>query len=365
MTHRRLVCTVCLRTDFTLEQCHWKHPVLEVPGFPPPRRRLGQSEADAQRQYNAWAQNGWEPHCPEGHILPPSSHERDCIIMALFGETASAKTAYIKALIRHLDIDDSIAPIGITGRLADGFRHTYKEEYLNNNEQTLPILEGRPPRQPVVVELQIRGGESINLLIFDSSGEEGMTVAQSQRQNPAALVADILLFFAAPAALELLPPEVRMRGHKDAQTQENTRNRFHTAIQTAIGNAVKSSKRRAAVIPIFVLAKADRFSTVQDFPSKVLAPRQYRGRTIYDIIAEINAELPELLDFIVKSGGRPLLDKVKSFNGTGRCVAVSGTGNDDDSVDSGFSAKAGASNRTLDPLIIALWERGYLRGAAQ
>lgn len=357
MMRKRLVCTICPQTDLDIAECKWINPLSQEEGHPPPANRRGRGLALANAAYNSWMENDWVLHCPRGHLLPPDAHKRDMLILGLFGESAAGKTAFVKSLVRQLG--GTLEDLGISGQLAPGFKQTFKDEYLNRNEPTHPILYGDPPRKPVIMELTI-GGEMLNLLIFDSSGEEGKTEGQANRQYKFAPVADALLFFAPPSTLGELPADVSDWGSHATQTLEGTRDQFHMALVAAKSNDRENSLRLKGVLPIFVLSKADQLAQLNGFPESLLDPRRYRGRTVRDILDDVNRETPLLLDFVRTAGGDSLLRKVLSFNGKGRCIAVSGTGTDDGSTRSDSSARVGAPDRCLDALLIALWEHGFL-----
>ncbi|WP_284982381.1 hypothetical protein [Arthrobacter sp. efr-133-TYG-118] len=356
------MCTVCLEADLDIEKCKWSNPLKQDEGYAPPVKKRTQSHAAASGAYGAWKSNGWVLHCPKGHLLPPESDEREMLIMGLFGESAAGKTAFLKAMVRQLDIEGALEDLGIFGRLAPAFKQTYKDEYLNNNEPTHPVYDA--PRKPVIMELTIEGRE-INLLIFDSSGEEGETDSKAHEQWKFAPVADALLFFAPPATLGDLPESVRQRGGNATQTPEGTRNKFQEVLTVAESNDRSDSPRRKGVLPIFVLSKADQLAHATGFPEGLLSSRRHSGRTVRDIMGDINRETPQLLDFVRMGGGDSLLRKVLSFNGIGRCMTVSGTGTDDGSTGSGSSVRTGASDRCLDALLMVLWERGFLRVVAR
>lgn len=362
MVQRRLVCTICLE-QLDIEQCKWLHPDTQDEGYAPPVKKRGQNNASHSAAYNEWRGKEWALHCAKGHLLPPESDKREMLVIGLFGETAAGKSAFIKALVRQLDIEEALSDLGITGRLAPAFKQTYKDEYLNKNEATQPAHE-ESPRKPIVMELTVNKRETLNLLIFDSAGDEGATTGEAHKQWKFAPIADVLLFFAPPAALGDLPGSIPRRGALGSQTLPETRDKFQAALQVAESNDRRDSARRKGVLPFFVLSKADQLTPSTGFPQTLLTPRTYRGRGARDVMEELNRETQLLLDFVGKSKGKILLSDVLSFNGTGRCIAVSGTGTDEGSARSGSSVRTGAPERCLDALLIALWENGFLGAVA-
>ncbi|BCW49611.1 hypothetical protein StoSoilB13_19530 [Arthrobacter sp. StoSoilB13] len=358
MASNRYVCTECLKPDLTAEECIWSNPNTKTVGHAPPRRKPFQSYSAEQLEHSLWRNNGWKLHCPEGHLLPPDSHERDMLVIALWGESGAGKTAFVKALINQLELENTLKPLGITGELAPGWRQTYKNEYLNKNEPTHPILSGQPLRKPLVLEVEVNG-RMLNVLLYDTSGEEGKTEEEAQNQYHFAHITDVLLFFAPPATLDKLPAEARRRGRRATQSKLLTREKIQVAVDVAKGSPRQMRRRQKLVVPIFVLSKADQLSEATGFPVDVLKPRKY-DRGVRGVISDLNAEADELVPYIIDKGGETLLHKVQSFNGKGRCVAVSGTGSDDDDSGTASASVAGAPNRCLDPLIIALWELGFI-----
>jgi len=299
--------------------------------------------------------------CPSCYYNLPKNDAKGCTI-AIVGDVSSGKSLYIASCIYQLIHghaaqmigSDSIRGMGDTDERY--YTDYYQPLYVNRRRfiPTTPALLNKP----LVYELEFSTRETLNLLFYDSSGEDLRDPVQIVQYSRYVLDASAIIFLADPVQMpgivQTLPSH--LRPDPGALQKLTTATVLHRVIDT-FKDARAWGKERKIKTPIAIaVSKSDllKFATALDPQTALyLYDNTYTNQLDIAKFTKISTQVEELLRHL---GDQQLVRMSKRFQNV--CFfAVTATGW---SPDSNGDFPPLEPKRCLDPLLWALWKLGII-----
>lgn len=278
------------------------------------------------------------------------------IVMALFGQPAAGKDAFKNAILHELMAEELFYRKFHAVIRRDQMGEIVPVEPAQHKPVSTPAATRQDYRIPSYIELKSsRPVETINLVVFNTAGEENQTSWQDLAiAAPFIPETDVLVLMVPPPALPGLDQSIRARSPEDDRQSPLGTLQHIRRVADAVRKTMNERQRETLTV-VVALTKCDRYAALRSFPSAALRNRLH-GRNVMDPLDLVMYNEQELLhDFVDMKGGNKLLEEAASINGTYFLVALSGTGGD---VLGKAANPVSAPNRSLDPLLIALMRAG-------
>jgi hypothetical protein len=306
------------------------------------------------------------PHC--GYLLPYNIENAKSMTIAIVGDFTSGKSIYISAMIKQIEEGKLVRTGQYTSFrcLTPGVKEYYKTNYfqpLFDGKQALRRTQAttETTHKPLIYELTVRPepqrpAKHMNLIIYDTSGEDYMLQQRLVQYARYVLSADAIVYLADPVAMpeiaDYLPSELRQSTALPRTPTEGLNNILQL-LERRAGKLAGSSLRS---IPIAImLPKADLLKYVTPISQQYsfMRPHTYKGGIDLKELKIVDMEVRHLLQ---NYGGQTLLKAIPQ-NSRVRFFATSATGYAPD-VNGNFPAIE--PNRCLDPILWILHELGLL-----
>ncbi len=309
---------------------------------------------------------GLSPRCPHNlaHVLPEDHLTRRTLVIGLVGMRGSGKTTYVTQLIETL-LRGSLSPLGVSVTL-DG---TSNRRHTQENRRTLIVdhvpVPVTPPvtaadqvtDQPWSLRLSRAGGETINLLLYDASGEQLYSARDMGEVNRYLYACDGIIMMFSPGAFPGLEPlDDQALDAGIAQATEMT---------TSLVDVLRRSRglRRDAVVQdcavAVVLGKADKLAHQPGFPDHCLYDVEafVRENPLATVLERVEAGSEDLIAYLNACGGENLVGIVLNNLPHPTFHAVSATGHD-----VGGNGRYPDIRQTgvVEPLVTLLAHAGFL-----
>lgn len=314
------------------------------------------------------------PHCQK--TLFEHIEACDNINIAIVGDSSSGKTHYIAMLIEQLkrgvlmqNGNGHVRLMHLNKYTSDTYQDVYYKPIVQDRTAVAASARGRydasgkPIRtEPLVYQLSIQDNvkntnNTINLLLYDISGEDLADNIALVQFGEHVLRADGIIYFADPLAMthiyQHLPSHIQSSALSGRRTDEvlstvmyrlEQYNRIHPGGTIDIPTAI-------------TVSKSDLFQYViprNEWPSFWLMYKPaYDGRAHLEDIRHIDQEVRYILQ---KYGEFPLLQISKRFEQI-NFFAIAATGN---APDGNFKYARIEPHRCLDPFIWLLWKLRFL-----
>jgi GTPase SAR1 family protein len=300
--------------------------------------------------------------CPLcGYYLPVNFDSVKSKTIAIVGDNYSGKSHYIAALIKQLQAKKFLdAKLGLTFTcltpdIENFYVTNYFEPLFNNKHKLAPSQKSTEiTHTPLIYEMSMqptrqRPIKTLNLVIYDTAGEDYMIQQRLVRYARYALSADAIIFLADPISI----PEILDNLPHDADyinVPKRTANRGLEQLIASVKNFKGVDNFRSVPMAI-TLSKADLLKYLVPLSGHYyfMLPHEYTGTVSLSELERINSEVK---DFITRFGDSALLHTVAFFEKVS-FFATSATGYapNDQGV---FPAVV--PQRCLDPLLWILHE---------
>jgi len=216
------------------------------------------------------AARGLAPHCPRGHVLPEGYLERPTVALGVVGLTSSGKTTFITSLVETL-LRGALDAIDVAVTMDEASAADYQlhlRRTLILDKERLPLTQPAAGEaitdRPLVLRLS-RAADSINLLVYDASGEQLYRKRDIGAVNPHLYCTRAIMLALSPAAF----PGIE---HLDNENPGEVSIAEATQMVTAVGDVVRKGRRlrRGEVVEevsvAVVVTKSDKLIGVEGFP---------------------------------------------------------------------------------------------------
>jgi hypothetical protein len=293
------------------------------------------SSGAAQRAARAAAM-GLRPQCPYGHPLPEGYLDYRTVALGLVGLTGSGKTTLLGSLIETL-LRGALAPLGVAVTMDEESAARFQVELRRTlivDRERLPLTDALVGEaitdHPYTLRLA-RAGESINLLIYDASGEQLFRRHDIAEFNPHLYYTDAVMVVLSPGVIP------KLEGLDD-QASSEAGIAEATHMVTALADVLRSGRRvrRGEVVEqvsvAVVLAKADKLMGLGEFPRETFGRVEsyIQDRSLEQLFRSVQDGSDDLVRFINQNEGENLV--INIMNGLPRPTfhAISATGHDAD-----------------------------------
>ncbi len=305
------------------------------------------------------------PHCTK--LLPSNMERVRNVSIAVVGDTYAGKTHYIAACIKQLQEGKLGSGGGFVDFLAwdqqveKQYLHTTLEKLFEANEalpSNLPVDTSKSidesPNEPLIYKLTLRRSphslETINLIIYDSAGEDFANEATAAAYKQFLLHMDAMIYIADPLKM----PNISQRIPQDLQPDIPSgpyRPAAYVLVHVrSLLEQIKMPGGAGVSIPVAItLSKADLLEHINPHACFLTTSSYEKGLDLQDI-NEVHQEVRSLIE---EYGDITLLSASEAFPYKG-FFAVSATGR---SPRSGRFTRV-EPKRCLDPL---LWILSALR----
>jgi len=316
------------------------------------------------------------PHCKK--LLFEGIETCDNLNIAIVGDTSSGKTHYIAVLIDQLKrgflIQDGSGFVRLM-HLNEFTSSTYRDRYyrpiiqnrtsVRGTEPGMYNADGKPVKsEPLVYQLHMQdrtgdAGSTINLLLYDISGEDIADSTKLVQFGEHILRADGIIYLADPLAMIHLCQ--RLPAH--LQPAQMTGRTAEEVLSTMMFRLEQYNRVRPgeniAIPTAIVVSKADLLQYVIDSNERAKFRFMYRphynGKAHLEELYSINQEVYKILE---RYGEIPLLQMSRRFDQVS-FFAVSATGNAPDANNKYAFIQP---HRCLDPFIWILYKLAFLQG---
>ncbi|QBD80787.1 hypothetical protein EPA93_34400 [Ktedonosporobacter rubrisoli] len=306
-------------------------------------------------------------HC--SYLLPYNIDRTRSLTIAIVGENTSGKSIYISAIIKQLSEGRLVRQDQYTTFrcLTPDVREYYLDNYLRPLFEYKQVLQPNQPstettHKPLIYELttrieKYRPARSVNLIIYDTSGEDYMVQGRMIRFAPYVLNADAIIYLADPVSMQeiasYLPPHLQ---YKTAPARNPTEglNNIMQLVEQYYGKTAGASLSK---LPLAItLPKADllKYVTPVSQQFSFMKPKIYAGGIDLKDIHNVDQEVRHLLR---EYGDRTLLQAIPGTSKT-RFFATSATGY---APDEHGNLPAVEPHRCLDPILWVLYELKLLQ----
>ena len=296
------------------------------------------------------------PHCD--HDLPRNIDIAKSYTIAIVGDGTSGKSHYIASCINQLQQAPALQVIGCGQIIGQGDTDDrYINEYyapIYGNKIKVEASQQRHIEPPLVYEL-IFPDKSVNLMFYDSSGEDMVDQTRLVQYSNYILNASAIIFLADPLSMpkirnvvptHLLPPGQR------ALNPATVLNRITETFR--YNNSVSNAKKLRIPVAI-TISKSDLLEFAVTNASSLLYLKENVLPNRFDS-GHFDAISKQVQDVLYRLGDQVLLKSSQSFENMS-FFAVSATGWTPDK-DGKFPAIE--PKRCLDPLLWSLWKLGII-----
>jgi hypothetical protein len=282
----------------------------------------------------AAAAQGLSPVCPAGHPLPDGYTERRTVTLGLVGLTGSGKSTLITSLVETL-LRGVLAPLGVTVTMDEESASRYQVDlrrHLIVDRERIPptyVLTGNDiTKHPLVLRLG-GGQDSLNLLIYDASGEQLYRRRDIAEFNP-------YLYHTSAIMLVLSPNAFPGLEHLDDDIQSEVGIAQATQMVSALSDVVRRGRRlrrgelAEEVAVAVTLTKADKLVGMDGFPSQYFgdAERFLLDHSLEELFELIQEGSDDIVEFLTKEDGENLMMLILSGLPRPTFHLVSATGHD-------------------------------------
>lgn len=301
--------------------------------------------------------------CPNPlcNYLLPKNDAKSCTI-AIVGDVSSGKSLYIASCIYQLIQGHAAQMIGSDAIRGMGdtneryYTEYYQPVYLSRRRLIPTVPAGQ--NRPLIYELEFANRETLNLLFYDSSGEDIRDSVQMVQYSRYVLNASAIIFLAdpmqMPGIVQTLPSHLRP---DPGALQKLTTAMVLDRVIGTFRDARAWGRERKIETPIAItVSKSDllTFATALDPQTALyLYDNTYTNQLDIAKFATISAQVEELLRHL---GDQQLVRMSKKFQNI--CFfAVTATGWN---PDSNGEFPPLEPKRCLDPVLWALWKLGVI-----
>lgn len=315
------------------------------------------------------------PHC--GELLFEGIEECETANIAVIGDTSSGKTHYIAVLIDQLkrcltEQGNAIVEVLPLNKFTEEtYRTAYYEPIIKNCEIVAPNrrggfdAQGRPVRsKPLIfrlniMDMSVRMNKSINILLFDISGEEladGSALVQFAEH---VLRADGIIYLADPMSMDHIRNKVQNSIPTSSVTGRPAQETLSLVMKLLRSFTRVRSGERIRVPMAIAISKADLLRYVIDEQERTnyqfwYRPR-YDGRAHLEDLMKVDRDVRTILNDYAENS---LANMTRLFDHAS-FFAISATGGPPDEY--GKYDRI-VPHRCLDPFIWLLWKRRFLQG---
>jgi hypothetical protein len=258
------------------------------------------------------------------------------VALGLVGLTGSGKTTLLASLIETL-LRGALAPLGVAVTMDDESAARFQVELRRTlilDRERLPLTDALVGQtitdHPYTLRLT-HSGESINLLIYDASGEQLFRRHDIAEFNPHLYYTDAVMLVLSPGAIPKLE-------RLDDQANSEAGIAEATQMVTALSDVLRAGRRvrRGDVVEqvsvAVVLAKADKLLDLDEFPRETLGDVEafLKEHSLEQLFRRVQEGSDDLVEFINGNEGENLV--INIMNGLPRPTfhAISATGHDAD-----------------------------------
>lgn len=316
---------------------------------------------------------GDQPRCPEcGTTLPNNFQTRKTLVIGLVGQTASAKSHYLAALLHLLDSGELAEHYDLSCVFSADTSERYNSIYAPLFDPEHPVLDatrvligGAEWTQPLEFKLtHLRTGRTLNVQIFDGSGEQMRTPQEQAEYSRHLLAAQELLLCVTPAMLK------DIRAVLTEQQIATQRASLSIAMFDNLANGIADVTGQPADKPLrgvhttVLLSKADQLLGIPGFDTSLLEPLEHNPASVEGLADQLMLESAKIADFMGANGGANIVTTVLARYGRVSFLAGSATGcdpvlHDPDNLESGYYPDL-TPKRILEPLVMMLHRQGFL-----
>jgi hypothetical protein len=323
----------------------------------------GRPSSGAARRAARAAAMGLRPQCPHGHPLPEGYLDHRTVAVGLVGLTGSGKTTLLGSLIETL-LRGALAPLDVAVTMDEESAARFQVELRRTlivDRERLPLTDALAGEaitdHPYVLRLNC-AGESINLLIYDASGEQLYRRHDIAEFNPHLYYTDAVMLVLSPGAIPKLE-------RLDDQASSEAGIAEATHMVTALADVLRAGRRvrRGEVVEqvsvVVVLAKADKLMGLDEFPRETFGhvDKYIQDRSLEQLFRNVQDGSEDLVKFLNQNEGENLV--VNIMNGLPRPTfhAISATGHDADLTGHYPSIEQVG---VIEPLVTLLARVGFL-----
>jgi hypothetical protein len=300
--------------------------------------------------------------CPIcGYALPYNFDSAKSLTVAVVGDTTSGKSLYISALIKQLKSGKLMRdnqPLTFTC-LTNGMEDHYTTNYFEPLFEHKQVLKGsskltETTHDPLIYELTVRPAKdrpvkTLNLVIYDTAGEDYVIQQRMVQFTRYVLNADAIIFLADPMTMDKIVDRLPAGVNYDDAPGKSATDGLSKIVALIKRYRDKEGLRS---IPIAItLSKSDLLKYLQPISGQYsfMRSHEYRGGIDLRDLKKIDEEAR---DFIQRFGDSTLLQVAASFK-RAHFFATSATGY---SADQKGIFPAVEPRRCLDPLFWILYE---------
>ena len=384
--HDLVVCDCCLH-EFRFMEASWVDSD-DQDGAPPPalatrrdkmvHRLFGDPKTPgpgpSRQQLADWFEAGNSARCPNCNSnIPDEVLGRGSLVIGLVGQSGSAKSHYIAALLHLLEAGVLAQQYDITNVFSDATTDRYEMVYAPLFDRDHLVLPGTQPLEdneqypPLVVTLRNPiSGKVLNARIFDASGEQMKNAKMQARYNKYLYACNALFLFVTPGMLRDVRATLtddQISGHSASKS---------AAMFDALASGIQTIAKQRPDAPIgrirtsVLLTKADQVMTLPGFDPDFLAEIAHGPDRLDEIAARIERESSMLADFLSATGGANIVNSLLTRFSDLTFHAVSSTGCDpawDEAGPDGPGYPHVTPMRILEPLVMLLRDSGFLEPA--
>ena len=322
-----------------------------------------------------YTQNNAAYQCPKcGYAMPYNIDSARSLNIAIVGNTTSGKSVYIASLIRHLEQGQGLLARPDLGQSFTITCLTPKVKVRYENQYWKPLFEDKQvpdpsPRaietthEPLIYEISIRLRrdelmKNLNLIIYDTSGEDYVIGTRLVQWARYVLSADGLIFMADPISIpeifNHLPPNPNLSYGTPAEHPALSLNTITSLVTRSQGKRTGASLGSTPIA--ITLSKCDLLKKLRAVGNQyyfITQPPRYRGGANLQDIEMVDKEVRQLL---TEHGGDNLLLAANNFKKV-RFLAVSAIGYTPDAAGKIPTVEPW---RCLDPFLWVLYELGLI-----
>lgn len=299
--------------------------------------RLRRGDGTQAQQAARADARGLSPRCPHNlaHVLPDDFLTRRTLVIGLVGMRGSGKTTYVTQLIETL-LRGSLSPLGVSVTLDGSSNRRHTQE----NRRTLIVdhvpVPVTPPvtaadqvtDQPWSLRLSRAGGETVNLLVYDASGEQLYSARDMGEVNRYLYASDGIIMMFSPGAFPGLEPlDDQALDAGIAQATEMTTS-LVDVLRRSRGLRPDAAVQGCSVA--VVVGKADKLAHQPGFPDHCLYDVEafVRENPLATVLERVESGSEDLISYLTARGGENLVGIVLNNLPHPTFHAVSATGHD-------------------------------------
>lgn len=301
------------------------------------------------------------PHCKQ--LLPRNLETVENHTIAIIGDVNSGKSHYIASCINQLKQDYALRVIGCNAIIGQGdtdqryYNDYYLPVYMDRQklENTRRAVATRLYR-PLIYELVFPDKTGVNLLFYDSSGEDIVNQDALVQFSHFVLNASAVIFLADPMQMPAIVATLPAHLTKGLEQRPfKTSDVFNRVMATFRQSRNMSARSRLRIPVAITVSKSDllKFSATKRRLPLFLYENYYTNKLDVSKLAQIDGEVRGLLQAL---GDRVLLTSSQLFEDVA-FFAISATGWAPDDKNQFPPLEP---TRCLDPLLWVLWRLGVV-----